>query len=65
MVSNSMTKDGFREINSCVMRWELEEKGGLLLNCSILRMIIDNVEDLWIGSTFKWRQRGANTFYGR
>jgi hypothetical protein len=32
MVSNSMTKDG---INSCVMRRELEEKGGLLLNCSI------------------------------
>jgi hypothetical protein len=45
------------------MRWELEEKGGQLLNYSLLGMINDNAEELWIGGTFKWRQRGANAFH--
>ncbi len=63
MVSNFVIQNAFRKIYRYAMSWKLEEKGGLLLNCFFLGMIIDNLEDLWTSSTFRWRQTGANAFH--
>ncbi len=62
MVSNFVTSNAFRKTYRYVMSWELEEKKDYCW-IVILGMIIDNAEDLWIGSTFRWRQRGANAFH--